>query len=145
VTERSDASPASTKVSVVRIALNRCSKTEMRCQKSGVAWVSRDCGWPITHSIQEVCCWWEGWAVGFKRQWLEDVSGWQIGVLGSFPAHRTLQPRRKATATRTASSDSLSPQLEMGSAKSQSPPWGGAAAIGSGLFVVAPNSVPLPD
>jgi len=27
---------------------------------------------------------------GFKRQWLEDVSGWQIGVLGSFLARRSL-------------------------------------------------------
>jgi len=24
--------------------------------------------------------------MGFKRQWLEDVSGWQISVLGSFLA-----------------------------------------------------------
>jgi len=28
--------------------------------------------------------------VGFKRHWLEDVSGWQIGVLGSFAARRSL-------------------------------------------------------
>jgi len=33
--------------------------------------------------------------VGFKRQWLEDVSGWQIGVLGSFPACHSLS--RSAT------------------------------------------------
>jgi len=31
-----------------------------------------------------------GRVVGFKRQWLEGVSGWQIGVLGSFPARRSL-------------------------------------------------------
>jgi len=30
--------------------------------------------------------------MGFKRQWLEDVSGWhwQIGVLGSFLARHSL-------------------------------------------------------
>jgi len=31
-----------------------------------------------------------GSAVGFKRQWLEDVSGWQIGVFGNFSARRSL-------------------------------------------------------
>jgi len=31
-----------------------------------------------------------GCAVGFKRQWLEDVSGWQIGVFGNFSARRSL-------------------------------------------------------
>jgi len=35
--ERSDASPGSTKVSLMRTALNLCNKTEMRCQRKDVS------------------------------------------------------------------------------------------------------------
>jgi len=43
-------------------------------------------------------------------------------------ATQTLQPRRKATATQTASSESFSPQEETGSAGSQSQLWSADAA-----------------
>ena len=56
------------------------------------------------------------WVRGFPRTELSATTS-----MGYTDAE-TLQPRRRATATRTASSNSLSPQLDMGSAKSQSPP-----------------------